>query len=139
MNNHWHTNYRAEQEGPTVFRFALRAHKAFAPLDAAKFGLECSQPLIVVPVSREALAAPPFKLSSDKVIITAFKPSDDGRGWIVRLFGASGQTERVPLTWPGRRGQKLWLSDTSEQPGQPLGRSVVVPPWGVVTLRAESN
>ena len=20
MNNHWHTNYRAEQEGPTVFR-----------------------------------------------------------------------------------------------------------------------
>ncbi len=23
MNNHWHTNYRAEQEGPTVFRYYL--------------------------------------------------------------------------------------------------------------------
>ena len=26
MNNHWHTNYRAEQEGPTVFRFVIWPH-----------------------------------------------------------------------------------------------------------------
>ena len=26
MNNHWHTNYRAEQEGPTVFRYVIWPH-----------------------------------------------------------------------------------------------------------------
>ena len=26
MNNHWGTNYRAYQDGPTVFRFILRPH-----------------------------------------------------------------------------------------------------------------
>ena len=27
MNNHWHTNYRAYQEGPVQFRFVLRPHR----------------------------------------------------------------------------------------------------------------
>ena len=49
MNNHWHTNYRAEQEGPTVFRYAIRPHKGYVPEDAAKFGVACSQPLIAAP------------------------------------------------------------------------------------------
>ena len=49
MNNHWHTNYRADQEGPTVFRFAIRPHKRFAADEAARFGVACSQPLIAVP------------------------------------------------------------------------------------------
>ena len=62
MNNHWHTNYRAEQEGPTVFRYAIRPHKGFAPDDAAKFGVACSQPLIVAPASGPAPAKPRFEV-----------------------------------------------------------------------------
>ena len=30
MNNHWHTNYRAYQEGPVQFRFVLRPHRGRA-------------------------------------------------------------------------------------------------------------
>jgi hypothetical protein len=97
MNNHWHTNYRAEQEGPTVFRFAIRPHKGFAADDAAKFGVGCSQPLIAAPASGPTPPKPRFELSSDKVVVTAFKPSDDGKAWIVRLFGASGKNEKVKL------------------------------------------
>ena len=26
MNNHWHTNYKADQEGPTVFRYVILPH-----------------------------------------------------------------------------------------------------------------
>ena len=31
MNNHWWTNYKADQEGPTTFRYAIRPH---GPYDA---------------------------------------------------------------------------------------------------------
>jgi hypothetical protein len=137
MNNHWHTNYRAEQEGPTVFRYAIRPHEGFVPEDAAKFGVACSQPLIVAPASGPTAAKPRLELSSDKVVVTAFKPSDDGKGWIVRLFGASGKAERVKLAWANPTPQQVWLSDTSEKPRDPAGPSFEVPGWGIVTLRAE--
>jgi hypothetical protein len=137
MNNHWHTNYRADQEGPTVFRYAIRPHKGFAAADAAKFGVACSQPLIVAPASGPAPSKPRLALSSDKVVITAFKPSDDGKAWIVRLFGASGKTEKIKLAWADPAPQQVWLSDTSEKPREKAGPSVEVPAWGIVTLRAE--
>ena len=137
MNNHWHTNYRAEQEGLTVFRYAIRPHEGFVPEDAAKFGVACSQPLIVAPASGPTAAKPRFELSSDKVVVTAFKPSDDGKGWIVRLFGASGKAERGKLAWANPTPQQVWLSDTSEKPRDPAGPSFEVPGWGIVTLRAE--
>ncbi len=137
MNNHWHTNYRAEQEGPTVFRFAIRPHKGFAADKAAKFGIACSQPLIVAPASGPAPAKPRFALSSDKVVVTAFKPSDDGKAWIVRLFGASGHTEKVKLAWANPTPQQVWLSDTSEKARDKAGPAIKVPGWGIVTLRAE--
>jgi alpha-mannosidase len=76
-------------------------------------------------------------LSSDKVVVTAFKPSDDGNAWIVRLFGASGKTEKVKLSWSKPAPQQVWLSDTSEQPREITGPAVEVPGWGIVTLRAE--
>ena len=31
------------------------------------------------------------------VQVTAFKPSEDGKAWIVRLFGVSGKNEKVTL------------------------------------------
>jgi hypothetical protein len=138
MNNHWHTNYRAEQEGPVTFRFLIRPHQRFAAADAARFGVECSQPLIAVPDWEPPIGAPPcLALSSDKVLVTAFKPSDDGKGWIVRLFGASGKTRKVKLAWTNPAPRQVWLSDTSEKPREKAGAAVEVPGWGIVTLRAE--
>ena len=137
MNNHWHTNYRAEQEGATVFHYAIRPHKGFAAEDAAKFGIACSQPLIVTPSWVPTPAKPRLALSSDKVVVTACKPSDDGKALIVRLFGASGKAEKVKLAWASPAPQQVWLSDTSEQPRERAGSAVEVPGWGIVTLRAE--
>ncbi len=137
MNNHWHTNYRADQEGPTVFRFAIRAHQSFAAEEAGKFGLDCSQPMIVAQVPGAAPARPRFELSAKGVIVTAFKPSDDGKGWIVRLFGASGKDEEAKVAWAKPAPQQMWLSDTSEEPRERIGDVVYVPGWGLVTLRVE--
>ena len=37
MNNHWGTNYRAYQEGPTIFRFVLRPHRKADAAEASRF------------------------------------------------------------------------------------------------------
>ncbi len=137
MNNHWHTNYRADQEGPTVFRFAIRPHGKFAAEEAAKFGVACSQPLIVTRAAGKLKETPRLKLSSDKVLVSALKPSDDGKGTIVRLFGASGKDQKVKLEWSKPAPTRIWLSDTSERAKTPASNIVEVPGWGVVTLRAE--
>jgi hypothetical protein len=137
MNNHWHTNYRAEQEGPTVFRFFLRAHAAYSALDATRFGSECSQPLIVAHASAAQPAPPRLRLSSDRVVVMTLKPSDDGQATIARLLGASGQTEEVTLDWSAPAPRRMWLSGTAEQRGTPISNPVRVPAWGVVTVRAE--
>ncbi|HEY5910005.1 MAG TPA: glycoside hydrolase family 38 C-terminal domain-containing protein, partial [Verrucomicrobiae bacterium] len=137
MNNHWHTNYRADQEGPTVFRFAIRAHREFEAEEAAKFGVDCSQPLIATVASSGKLAASRLRLSSDKVVVAACKPSDDGKGQIVRLFGASGKVQKVKLAWSDPVPRRVWISDTSEAPKQAIGNTIEVPGWGLVTLRAE--
>jgi hypothetical protein len=138
MNNHWHTNYRADQEGPTVFRFMLRPHRGYSPLEAARFGVACSQPLLAVPATGPASGQPRLRLSSERVLVTAFKPSDDGAAWVVRLFGASGKTETVNLHWSEPKPGRLWLSDTSERPLKEAGSRIEVPGWGIVTLRAEA-
>ena len=137
MNNHWHTNYRAEQDGTTVFRYLIRPHEQFDPEQAARFGVACSQPLLTTRAAGPGPASAPFVLSSDHVVVTAFKPSDDGKASIVRLFGASGKAQKVSLTWAKTPPPQLRLSDTSEQPKAKISGPVEVPAWGIVTLRAE--
>ena len=137
MNNHWHTNYRADQEGPTVFRYSLQPHFTFSPEAAARFGMACSQPLVVLRATGESASPSRLRLSTDRIIVSALKPADDGRGWIVRLLGASGETEKVKLSWNKPTPNDLWLSDLSEEPRQETAHSIDVPGWGIVTLRAD--
>ena len=138
MNNHWHTNYRAEQEGPTVFRYLIWPHDGpYSPELAAQVGLETSQPLLVLPARGEAPKAPPLTLPSGRGMATAFKPSEDGKAWILRLFGNSGKDQEVKLDWREPAPKAIWLSDNSEQPRQRLSGPIHLPAWGIVTVRAE--
>ena len=138
MNNHWGTNYRAYQEGPAVFRYILRPHRKTNPAEATRFATGFSQPLIVRPADQARPIVPPrVQVSSPDVVVTALKPSDDGRAWIVRLFGASGKDASVGLEWSAPAPAEVSLSDTTEKPRGKVGPSVTVPGWGLVTLRAE--
>ena len=137
MNNHWGTNYRAYQEGPTKFRFILRPHRGGTPADATRFATAFSQPLLPVPARATPSAAPLLRVDSPDVLVTALKPSDDGKALIVRLFGASGKDAKAKLDWAAPAPTQLWLSDTSEKPLQKTTGPIAVPAWGIVTLRAE--
>jgi alpha-mannosidase len=138
MNNHWHTNYRAEQDGSTVFRYSISFHPTpFSPNEAAAFGIECSQPLIVAPAQGELPTETRLQVKPSQVLVTAFKPSDDGKAWIVRLFGAAGKDEKAHLRWAAPAPKAVWLSDNSERPSVPVTGPVTVPAWSIVTLRAD--
>jgi alpha-mannosidase len=138
MNNHWGTNYRAYQEGPTVFRFILRPHGKRDPAEASRFATGFSYPLLAVPgLDTAPTVAPLLSVKPDDVLVTALKPSDDGRALIVRLFGASTTSESATLKWDGVQPKAVFLSDTSERPGQKIDDRIEVPAGGLVSLRAE--
>jgi len=137
MNNHWGTNYRAYQEGPVAFRFALRPHQGYDPAAATRVATGLSQPLLVLPAMGQAPSGMSrLRLNTEDVVVTGFKPADNGKGWIVRLYNVSGQDARVSLTWSAPVPSALHLSGTSELAGAIVAGPVAIPAWGVVTIRA---
>jgi alpha-mannosidase len=138
MNNHWGTNYRAYQDGPHVFRFLLRPHRQLDTAAASRVAIAASQPLQPTAArGPKAATSSRFSLSSPNILVTALKPSDDGKAMILRLWGASGRDESTAIQWSAPAPKRVWLSDTSEKALKPAGNTITVPAWGLVTLRAE--
>jgi len=137
MNNYWETNYKADQEGPTVFRYSLRPHGDYDAGAVARFGVERSQPL--VPVVADPDRPPPASVlgvEAGPVVVTAFKPSHDGRAWIVRLFNTSGNPAEARLRWGEVAPATVRRSGLDEAPGEPVDGPVRMAPREFVTLRA---
>lgn len=138
MNNHWGTNYRAYQEGAVIFRFILRPHRGATPAEASRFAIALSQPLVAVPGRGGAIGGESMlRVDPPDVLVTALKPSDDGKAIIVRLLAATDKPSSAKLIWSPPKPDRLWRSDTSERPIEKLVGDVPVPAWGLVTVRAE--
>ncbi|MBN2313425.1 MAG: hypothetical protein JXM79_05810 [Sedimentisphaerales bacterium] len=136
MNNYWETNYKAGQEGPTTFRYSITPHQAFDSGASARFGVECSQPFIVVPVDEKTPArASELIVEPTNITVSTFKPSEDGNARIVRLFNASGRTEKVTLTWARPESQTVWRSNLAEEKGPRLVGPIEMVAYEIVTLR----
>jgi alpha-mannosidase len=136
MNNYWETNYKASQPGVTTFRYAIAFHAPCGLEVAHRFGEALGQPLVAVPVARDALEYPSFmNVAPAGVIVTALKPSEDGKAWIARLYGASGRPEQATIALGKGERPKMWLSDLTEDKKAEVDGSIDVPPYGMVTLR----
>ena len=138
MNNYWETNYKASQEGPTMFRYAIRPHEKFDAAAAARFGIETSQPLIAVPVDpKTAVTNSFFTVEPKEVLVTSLKPSLDKKALIVRLFNAGDKPAAAKITWSDPAPGQVALTKISEAPGEPVSGPIQLPPLGIATLRAE--
>jgi len=137
MNNYWETNYKAGQEGPTVFRYSIEPHRSFDSGRAARFGTEQSQPLIAVAVDNKTPAPDSvMKVEPASIIVTAFRPSEDGRDWIVRLFNTSDQAGKATVTWSKTKPDAVWLSNLAEEKIDKAAGPIEVAAYDFVTLRA---
>jgi alpha-mannosidase len=139
QNNHWHTNYKADQPGEAVFRYVLRPHAGgYSAADASRLGMETSRPLLAAPSdARESLPRPLFAVSSPDVLVETVKRAEDGKAVVVRLFGVAGKRAVVSLKWIGMKPRAVYLTDLSEKPLQRLGETVEVPAYGVLHLLAQ--
>jgi alpha-mannosidase len=137
MNNHWHTNYRADQEGETVFRYSIRPHRAYDQAAAAQFGIESTEPLIAAPAAGPAPSGSILEISSGPIMITSLTPSADGRALFLRLYNTGETAAQASLKWNGLRPTDVFVSDLSGLPGSRASSTIDMVAYEVRTLRAE--
>jgi alpha-mannosidase len=140
MNNYWETNYKADQQGATTFRYSIQPHAGvYDQTRATQFGVERSQPLIAVPADNSGLPglATILRLDTPGVQISSIKPSRDGNAQIVRLFAASGKPERTSLNFPDAARRTVYVSSQGEERGPLADGTIELPAYGIVTLRIE--
>ena len=138
MNNYWETNYKASQEGFIMFRYSILPHKQFDPAAAARFGIEQSQPLVVVPVDESTPARGSlFRVEPEGVLVSSLKPSEDRRAWMVRLFNSSDVPAKATLSWTDPVPKRVSMSSPFEEEGPELSGRIDLAGYGIVTLRAE--
>jgi hypothetical protein len=136
MNNYWYTNYKADQAGVSSYRYSLHPHALFHEADAARRGMEASQPLVVHPVvPGEAKHPSLFTVSAKNVLVSTLYPCAGGKGSIVRLYNAGGESEETTIV-PADPTKSVFMSDPSEVRGEKVQR-VSMPPHGIVTVRIE--
>ncbi len=136
MNNYWFTNYKASQGGQLEFRFALTSDKSISPAAAARFGRDWS-------AAERRTIRNMISVDPESVIVSAFKRSEDGKGYIARLREMSGTATRATLHVPALSGARdAYLATGVEDILEKLtwqnnAVTVDLAPWDVVTIRIE--
>jgi hypothetical protein len=136
LNNYWHTNYKAYQQGPLTYRFVVRPHAAFDRMALRRFSDEQDQPLLLFPVN-PAAAEPraPFTLSGDPVTLSSLRVADDGAAIVARLYNPSAKTASVTLR-PSTPGSRISMVASDGLQPTADGR-VVLPPFATRVVRIE--
>ncbi len=148
MNNYWHTNFKAGQGGPFVFRYAITSRPGGEDLVAStRFGWEVHTPLVAawLPAKNAgplpAAGASLFSLDKPNVIIQAVKTAEDGNGIVLRLREIAGIETEVKVTSLLFKSETLTFSvaDVAEGPGNArtvVPTSIYVPlmPFAIQTV-----
>ena len=137
MNNYWHTNYKAYQDGPVDFRFGILPHGAFRAEDAARDGAEAREPLLVAAAAGAAPPSEPLVAVTPASVLVAALRRGAGRSWLVQLYNPTAAPQRIALRW--QRGMRVLLrwSDSSGRRGAPIAGTFPLPPYGTAIVLAE--
>ncbi len=131
MNNYWHTNYKADQEGAVAFEYRIHPHEAFDPVATVRFAQDSREPMIVIPVKasehRTELA---FDIQS-KASVLSVRPLSDRKATLVMLMNPTADARSVELV--AREGKQMtaWRSDPGGAAGEKLGGRWMIGPHAV--------
>jgi hypothetical protein len=140
MNNYWHTNYKAEQEGPATFRFSILPHAGFRPETASRFGREAREPLIVMPADAAAQpAASLFHLRPSEILVTSLKPLAGAKAWLLCLYNPSATAQDAVLDWNQPPAAIMHLSDPAGHIGARVLGNLRIAAWGIAYLRVDKR
>jgi hypothetical protein len=138
MNNHWETNYKADQEGWIQFRYAIRPHKGdYDAVREQRFGREICQTMGTIHANPATpVPAPMLTVSDPGIIVTSVRPSRDGKAFIVRLFNTTEDSRTVSLNW-GKPMGAAWISNPMEDALSQAPAAIPMAKYEMVTLRVE--
>ncbi|MCY2988487.1 MAG: polysaccharide lyase family protein [Planctomycetota bacterium] len=150
MNNYWHTNYLAGQDGDFTFRFAITSRPKADSVASARFGWAASNPLVAVPVVQPNpqgvlpdSAASLVSITEPNVIVIGTKQADDGQALVVRLWELTGQATTAHLKLDSHvPASKAGACNLVEEPQQALevkdgALAVPIRGYGLATVRIE--
>lgn len=115
MNNYWHTNYKADQEGPVHYHYVLRPHDTFNPVENEKHATSFTQPLIAISVNGnlspyESL----FRMGNDKIVVTSITPQED-KSFLIRLYNPDEKEQTTKLIWNRLKPLKVIYLKTGKE------------------------
>lgn len=137
MNNHWHTNFPLTQDGPVRFRYRLYPHEEYNVVEANRFGLEQSQPLVYATADKAREIKPVIAIDNERVYTTILKSTDKDKELIVRLRSLSDKAEPVKLSFPKADPKSLMICEREEIPVKPTNGEFMMKPYGQMTLKIE--
>ena len=138
MNNYWHTNYKADQEGPVTFRYSIVPHAAFRPEEAARFGREQREPLIAASADpTRPPAASLFRIEPAEVLVSSVKPIAGGQAWLLYLYNPAASAQKVKLAWRDSARVQLHRSDAFGAALSPIAGDFTVAAFGSAYVRVE--
>lgn len=151
MNNYWHTNYRARQGGEFHFRYVLTSSRQFEPASLTRLGVESRRVLSAERVANQdkvGNASEPLPAEGESflhidnpdVLLTTWKPAENGQGTIVRLEEIAGKEEHVGLHLANASARLARRCDAMEDdlanlPVKDQAIQLVMKPHEVVTVR----
>ncbi|HXQ97458.1 MAG TPA: glycoside hydrolase family 38 C-terminal domain-containing protein [Candidatus Limnocylindrales bacterium] len=140
LNNYWHTNYKADQEGPIELKYSIEPHGAFAPAAAARFGRERREPLVIVPAetSRTPVRSI-FQISPAEIMVSSIRPIADGNAWLIYLYNPTDVPRPIVIQFDP--GMKIVMRK-SDAFGQASGASptpITIPAYGSMYVRAQRS
>ena len=140
LNNYWHTNYRAEQEGPIRLEYALRPHAGLGRAAAKRFGLERSQPLVVAAAQPDRRPGGSLLgVASEDILLTSVRPSRDGAALIARLYNAGKKRAAARLSGDAVRPGALWATGLDERRRDRRGPELELEAAAIEMLRIERS
>jgi hypothetical protein len=107
MNNYWHTNYKADQEGVSNFRYVLRPHATFNSTESEKAAVEFTQPLLLFTIKDSVkLSDELFALTNDNLIVTSITPQKQNN-FLIRIYNPTPTEEQTSFVWKALKPSKL--------------------------------
>jgi alpha-mannosidase len=136
MNNYWHTNYKADQEGMITFRYSLQPHGELLIEDVVRFGMGQRQPLIALAASGAAKTDDAlFEMESFSIVSISTKPIGAGGSWLLCLYNPTSLNHSATLLWNRGIPVSIHASDAFGKTGESLEGGIHVPAYGTVFVR----
>jgi len=114
MNNYWHTNYKADQDGVSNYRYVLRPHGMFSYSETEKAGTAFTQPLVALPVKEDAVFSNGlFELTNKRIVVTSVTPEENG-SFLVRLYNPEASVQQTDFLWKGLKPSQVVILKTGK-------------------------